>query len=97
MIFFNSLNALTDHGVPLNKLPHKKLTDDIKINIKQLHLIGNTVQDAVLLQNRKFTALYNSVKSLIFFLKKKKNSLKKVPCVNIRNCLVGCFDRTHFK
>ena len=36
-----------------------------------------------------------SVKSPIFFL--KKSSLKNVPCANIRNCLVRCCDRTHFK
>ena len=32
-----------------------------------------------------------SIKSPIFFLE------KLVPCANIRNCLVGCCDRTHFK
>ena len=26
-----------------------------------------------------------------------KNYLKNLPCANIRNCLDGCCDRTHFK
>ena len=44
MFLLNSLNARNDHGVRLNKLPHKKV-DDVKLNTKQLHLNGDTVQD----------------------------------------------------
>ena len=40
-------------------------------------------------------SLCRSVKSPIFFL--KKTLLKNERCANIRNCLVGCCDRTHFK
>ena len=63
--FFNSLNARTDHGVRLNKLRHKTV-DDVKVNTKQRHLNGDTVQDVVLLQNRKFRQTRSNLVSTCF-------------------------------
>ena len=44
------------NGVLLNKLRHKK-ADDVKLNTKQHHLNRDTVQGAVLLQERKFRTI----------------------------------------
>ena len=53
MFLLNSLNAVTDHDIRLNKLRHKKSMTS-NFNSKQRHLNGDTVQVAVLLQIRKF-------------------------------------------
>ena len=50
--------------------------------------------------------VYTELPDLILFIMQigkiadifpKKTLLKNLPCQNIRNCLVGCCDRTHFK
>ena len=49
MVLLNSLNAQTDHDIRLNKK-----VDDVKLNTKQHHLNGYTLQDVVLLKIEKF-------------------------------------------
>ena len=51
--FFNNLNARPDHGRSVITNYVIK-ADDVKLNTRQRHFKGDTVHEAVFVQNRKF-------------------------------------------
>ena len=61
MFLLNSLNARTDHDVRLNKLRHKKSRRQTEY--KAASFKWDTVQDAVLLQKRKFRQIGSNLVS----------------------------------
>ena len=61
MFLLDSLNAQTDHDVWLNKLHHKK---SIQTEYQAASLKWDTVQDALLLQNRKFRQISSNLVSM---------------------------------
>ena len=84
MFLLNSLNAQTDHDVRLNKLRHKKAMTSNLINIRpQCHSNGDTVKDAVLLQNRKFISPSPLKFGLNVFLSSQLR--KRVPTLYVSN------------
>ena len=80
------LELITD--VSLNKLLHRK-TDDVKLNNKQRHLNGDTVQDAVLLQNRKFRLIYSNLASTCSTLPNLENEYPRFMFLTINNDVIG--------
>ena len=61
IFLLNSLNARTDHDVWLNKLRHKKQMTQTEYQAASFK--WDTVQDAVLLPNRKFRKIGSNLVS----------------------------------
>ena len=87
MVLLSSLNARTDHDVRSNKLRHKSRRHQTLYQAASLN--WDTVQDVVLLKNRKFRQIGSNLVSTCSFCPNKENEYLQLMFLTINNEVIG--------